>query len=329
MTTIVVDEEDPICCICSEVNKSDSIVSTNCGHRYHLSCLLKWSQLQNTKLKSTTCPICREELVAAPQNTINESVHFTIEVQNEMQEEMSSMLQSLIGNRIDTMQLYNFLGEQQEGNIQRIVEMIDEHPDVVHQRRADGTTPLMHSIYLDDNEAADLLIERGSDIKATDNYMVSVLHIAALMKNVPILKKLLMKRANIDVRDKNGETPLFYALRMKSTSIVNILLRKGADVNIVSNTGATIFHLLASDNTNHNILHSLKNTNALCLSQTDFLGNTVLHKAADNNNIAFVKKFMPILPKTLKKVSNHTGDVIAHMSYDNDAITYINEYVYR
>jgi len=48
------------CVICLKDLDMDDGVLTPCNHRYHSSCFFKWIH------KKRTCPLCRKELIAAP-----------------------------------------------------------------------------------------------------------------------------------------------------------------------------------------------------------------------------------------------------------------------
>jgi len=50
---------------------------------------------------------------------------------------------------------------------------------------------------------------------------------------------LLSRRANIEVANKNGATPLFYAAQEGHKSAVEILLSKGANIEASKNDGCT------------------------------------------------------------------------------------------
>ena len=53
------------------------------------------------------------------------------------------------------------------------------------------------------------------------------------------VRKLLQAGANVNLQDKNGETPLYKASRNGYTNIVRLLLDAGANPNIQDNGGQT------------------------------------------------------------------------------------------
>ena len=72
---------------------------------------------------------------------------------------------------------------------------------------------------------------------------------------VIILKLLLEKRADIDVKNDDGQTPLIVAVTKGELEIVRLLIKKGANVNAVDDDGKTALRY-ASGSEMRNILKS-------------------------------------------------------------------------
>ncbi|CAN6461611.1 unnamed protein product [Victoria cruziana] len=54
---LVIDEED-VCPIClEEYDKENPKIATNCGHHFHLSCILEWTQ------RSDSCAVCNQAMI--------------------------------------------------------------------------------------------------------------------------------------------------------------------------------------------------------------------------------------------------------------------------
>ena len=62
-TTCAVHRDPCSCCLNAIKNKDEWI--NECGHRFHLDCIKKWSEVQATSEK--TCPMCRVALPTALQ----------------------------------------------------------------------------------------------------------------------------------------------------------------------------------------------------------------------------------------------------------------------
>ncbi|OCA06905.1 ankyrin repeat domain-containing protein [Wolbachia endosymbiont of Trichogramma pretiosum] len=60
---------------------------------------------------------------------------------------------------------------------------------------------------------------------------------------LPHIELSSRRKANINVVDRNGETPLHYAAKRNRLEQVKLLLKKGEDINISSNSCVTVLHL--------------------------------------------------------------------------------------
>lgn len=50
--------DESVCCICLEESSEYTLYVTDCGHKYHTKCLIKWIQTSDKK----DCPMCRQSL---------------------------------------------------------------------------------------------------------------------------------------------------------------------------------------------------------------------------------------------------------------------------
>jgi ankyrin repeat protein len=66
---------------------------------------------------------------------------------------------------------------------------------------------------------------------------------AATKGDIDTVIKILAKGANVDARDKYGETALIIAAMLCNTTLVQILLDRGADMNVKSYSGKTALML--------------------------------------------------------------------------------------
>lgn len=75
-------------------------------------------------------------------------------------------------------------------------------------------------------------------IHATDKYENSPLHLAARDGHLPIVQLLIEKGADVNMRNKDGQSPLHLAVRRKNCiDLVKHLISNGADVNSVDRNG--------------------------------------------------------------------------------------------
>ena len=86
------------------------------------------------------------------------------------------------------------------------------------------------------------LIASGADVNVRNKFGNTPLWMASLggdAKDTEVVKLLLASKANVDVRDKFGATPLHVASQFGNTEVVKLLLEAGANVNAADKDGDT------------------------------------------------------------------------------------------
>ena len=87
-----------------------------------------------------------------------------------------------------------------------------------------------------DEQAVAYYLKHGGQVNQTDQEGTPFIMLAAEQGSVPVVKKLLDAGANVDAKNKMGETALMDACMMSANKpdyreIVNMLIAAGADVN--------------------------------------------------------------------------------------------------
>lgn len=156
----------------------------------------------------------------------------------------------------------HYLAEQ--GQFDRMREMIKVCPHRLTMRNADGDTLLHTAAGAGRREVVDWLIENGADLKATNRFGESVVCSAAIWNQKEIANHLLSKGVPLDTYsaialgkrkrvedeldrspawaksvDGRGFTPLHWAVRHHDLSIVQLLISRGADLNAIDADGYT------------------------------------------------------------------------------------------
>ena len=168
-----------------------------------------------------------------------------------------------------------------------------DHPMIIISAAAYGSEGLLL-----------LLIEYGASLNATADGW-SLLHQAVSYENTEFIDALLARNFDINIKDKNDNTPLHVAA-LKNINITKYLLDKGADVNAVNNHGltplfiavydnnkfATAKEILKDDNTllqEHMKLIRLLISKGADINHKSNYGKTVLHFATQEKNTDLVK----------------------------------------
>ncbi|TVL69749.1 ankyrin repeat domain-containing protein, partial [Brachyspira hyodysenteriae] len=145
-----------------------------------------------------------------------------------------------------------------------------------------GFTPLMAS---HNNIAiAELLIEKGADIEAKDDYGINALVYASSDENEEMVKFLLEKGADAntvcEIENEHidiSPTPLMNAVYNGNTNIINMLLENGADINYTTDEMTPLIYAAYKGNTN--IINTLLE-NGVDINYTNYYGMTALMYAA-------------------------------------------------
>jgi ankyrin repeat protein len=99
-----------------------------------------------------------------------------------------------------------------------------------------GKTPLAVAVGLKEAAIVDLLLEKGAGAEVKSGSSgATPLHVAARTGDLGILKKLLSRSRDVNVRDQDGNTPLMSAAG--NADLLRALLDAGADVNAVNKRG--------------------------------------------------------------------------------------------
>lgn len=143
-------------------------------------------------------------------------------------------------------------------DLDKIVRQLANRSDIqINVRNQGGNTALSIAIQRRNTELAKFLIAKGADINLPDAHGHNPLHIAVLNGNQILAKYLVELGAKINVINVYNETPLIIAIRDNYPLIAEILLQKKPEVSV-----------------------------------QDRLGNTALHYAALNNNVAQIQQLV-------------------------------------
>ncbi|KAI5782441.1 ankyrin repeat-containing domain protein [Pyronema domesticum] len=126
-----------------------------------------------------------------------------------------------------------------EGHLGAVNLLLDDGAEA-DLDRDDGCTPLYDAVVGDHLEMVKLLLERGADVNLKVGYGNRATLLAARFGRTEVLKVLLERDdVEIDSKNKDGWTPLSFAVYNARKDITERLLEKGADVNTQDRWGQT------------------------------------------------------------------------------------------
>ena len=144
------------------------------------------------------------------------------------------------------------------------------------------------------------LLEAGTTINVTSRYCYNTpLHEIAIRHDcVDVINVLARKNIPIDPQNKDGQTPLIFAVTYRHTKIATQLINLGADVNATSkSTGCSVI-LAAVENNHFEILPMLLERGAN-YTAIDVEGRNIAHQAARFAS----KDMMAILARSASRMS--------------------------
>ncbi|CAI9737750.1 E3 ubiquitin-protein ligase MIB2-like [Octopus vulgaris] len=109
---------------------------------------------------------------------------------------------------------------------------------------ASGYTALHIACNKGFTDIVDLLIQSGADINKKDKYNESSLHCAVLRQHQDIVKLILSQaEVEFDIRNTHDQTPFLQAVSKGNLEIMQMLVLKGADLDAINKDGDNCLHI--------------------------------------------------------------------------------------
>ena len=112
----------------------------------------------------------------------------------------------------------------------------------------DHTSPLSFAIEEDKMEMVEIMLENGihpDESRPSDGRYLTALQVACDYGRADIVRLLVEKGANVEIKDDENKTPVIHAIESNSLDVVQYLLDFGCDRDRVDDNGWTYLHFAA------------------------------------------------------------------------------------
>ena len=187
-----------------------------------------------------------------------------------------------------------FITESVDVNTIKHIKMIKSDFEINQKGGPDRGTALYYASKFGNEDVVDALLDAKADQNVCDHYGKSPLMVASEEGHVQIVTKLLLQE-NTDVNKKSqsGYTALWYACNYGKEDVVNALLEANADPNICLDSGLSPL-IMASIWGYPQIVQKLLQNNADIFKKNDS-GKTALSLAEENKHdevVAILENFL-------------------------------------
>eukprot|EP01124_Arcella_intermedia_P002921 TRINITY_DN11598_c0_g1_i1.p1 TRINITY_DN11598_c0_g1~~TRINITY_DN11598_c0_g1_i1.p1 ORF type:complete len:1146 (-),score=287.23 TRINITY_DN11598_c0_g1_i1:3-3440(-) len=181
-----------------------------------------------------------------------------------------------------------------------ILLLLDSNANV-NQTDEKGNTPLLFAAQKD-IDIVQVLISRRADVNLQNKAGESPLHHAS---SLPIAKLLVSNQANINLADENGETPAFYMFRRKNETVAKYMLKLNAVCNTLNKEKRSLLSY-ASERGDEKMVKLLLKT-GITLPIPGEIKSPLLY-ACENGRISIMKMLLKHKPALVDVVAFETTE---------------------
>ncbi|MEJ5105807.1 ankyrin repeat domain-containing protein [Chryseobacterium sp. MYb328] len=143
------------------------------------------------------------------------------------------------------------------GTVSEVKELMKTNPDIINQTNDGGFSPLILACYRGNIEVAEFLIDHVKDVNYKSKEGTALAGLS-VKYNKKLVEDLLKKKADPNIADTTGATPLFWAVKFGNKELIELLLQYKADKSIKDSMGMTPFEY-ALQTHKEDIINILKN----------------------------------------------------------------------
>ncbi len=177
------------------------------------------------------------------------------------------------------------------GNLAAAKTLLEKEPRIISSRDERGMAPLHFAAINRRVDILRLLVEQKADLEIRDDSGRTPLAWAIMRDaGVEVVGALLDSGANIETADRFGWTPLLYAAQVGNTEVVASLLARNAALPIATPNGRRLLQLAVQNGMTH--LLSLLIAKGADVRTVDQDGTTLLHAAAAGGHTEIIESLL-------------------------------------
>ena len=117
--------------------------------------------------------------------------------------------------------------------------LLDQSPEQVKESNEYGTTPLHEAAEKGNMEIVKLILDCGAEVDAKDKYLHTPLFKAVWFRHLEVVALLLKNGADIQIRDQNEHSLLHWVAFNGDQSMANLLVQYGIEIEVGNKEGKT------------------------------------------------------------------------------------------
>lgn len=175
-----------------------------------------------------------------------------------------------------------FLQASQDGQLGVVKALVEYDPDMdMDQIASNGWPAVMMATKNGHEDVVRYLVDHGSDVYYQKEDEITSLHIAGYKGYNSIVRYFcLSKKLKVDTQDKDGVTPLMFAVKERKLDVVRTLVENGrADVNIKESANSWTALFFAIEAREPRVLEYLLRSERVDVTHVDDIGNTIVDLA--------------------------------------------------
>jgi len=188
-------------------------------------------------------------------------------------------------------------------------------PTLLHSADGLGRNGLHYAACSNDVLAAADLLDRGVNGSRRDQRGMTPLHFAVVHQSYEVLETLLESGVDVNAQTLEGLTSVFLAAREGDVRALQMLIDAGANPNISNVDEVTPLHIAAANN-EVEAMQMLVQRGGAFLNAVDNCGDSPLHFAVREGNIAAVHALLDAPSVLIMSAVNEDGETPAQLALE-------------